>query len=254
MSKQDQVLILNPPVEIKFRGPFTEVITTELELMNPSQKRVIFKVKTTAPKRYCVRPNSGLIEAGARVAVSVMLQPFDHDQNEKNKHKFMVQSMFAPDGTIENQDQLWKDATPDQLMDSKLRCVFEPTVASNNLNVSAASGDDNAVLKSANIKDLTAVPHERASPKVTNLDAEVKPSDAKALADQVQQLRTENTRLKDEGLKLRSVAFTESISPSRSQPIYPKPTPQPQSIMTVQNIVFLVIMLILGLIVGKFIL
>ena len=35
-----------------------------------------------------------------------MLQPFDHDPNEKNKHKFMVQSMFAPDGPMASQDQL----------------------------------------------------------------------------------------------------------------------------------------------------
>ena len=35
-----------------------------------------------------------------------MLQPFDYDPNEKNKHKFMVQTMFAPDGKIENQEQL----------------------------------------------------------------------------------------------------------------------------------------------------
>lgn len=30
-----------------------------------------------------------------------MLQPFDFDPNEKNNHKFMVQSMFAPSGLIE---------------------------------------------------------------------------------------------------------------------------------------------------------
>ena len=28
-----------------------------------------------------------------------MLQPFDYDPNEKSKHKFMVQSMFAPTDT-----------------------------------------------------------------------------------------------------------------------------------------------------------
>lgn len=26
----------------------------------------------------------------------VMLQPFDYDPNEKSKHKFMVQTIFAP--------------------------------------------------------------------------------------------------------------------------------------------------------------
>ena len=29
---------------------------------------------------------------------TVMLQPFDYDPAEKNKHKFMVQTMFLPDG------------------------------------------------------------------------------------------------------------------------------------------------------------
>ena len=36
---------------------------------------------------------------------SVSLQPFEYDPSEKNKHKFMVQSMFAPDGEID-QDKL----------------------------------------------------------------------------------------------------------------------------------------------------
>jgi hypothetical protein len=35
----------------------------------------------------------------------VSLQPFEYDPNDKNRHKFMVQSIFAPDGEI-NQDML----------------------------------------------------------------------------------------------------------------------------------------------------
>lgn len=53
-----------------FIGPFTEVVQTELKLKNPSDKKVCFKVKTTAPKRYCVRPNSGILEPGASAAIS----------------------------------------------------------------------------------------------------------------------------------------------------------------------------------------
>jgi len=51
-------------------GPFAAVVTSELKLQNPSSKRVLFKVKTTAPKRYCVRPNSGILEPGASVVVA----------------------------------------------------------------------------------------------------------------------------------------------------------------------------------------
>ena len=35
-----------------------------------------------------------------------MLQPFDYDPEVKNKHKFMVQTILAPDGPIESQEQL----------------------------------------------------------------------------------------------------------------------------------------------------
>lgn len=51
-------------------GPFTDVVTANLKLKNPSDRRVCFKVKTTAPRRYCVRPNSGVIDPGATVNIS----------------------------------------------------------------------------------------------------------------------------------------------------------------------------------------
>nr|ACO08011.1 Vesicle-associated membrane protein-associated protein A [Oncorhynchus mykiss] len=124
MSKLEQIIVIEPPYDLKFKGPFTDVVTTNLKLKNPSDRKVCFKVKTTAPRRYRVRPNSGMIESGATVTVSVMLQPFDYDPNEKSKHKFMVQTIFAP-STATDMDAVWKDATPDDFMDSKLRCVFE---------------------------------------------------------------------------------------------------------------------------------
>jgi len=37
---------------------------------------------------------------------AVMLQPFEYDPAEKNNHKFMVQSMLAPNCTVEMLDQL----------------------------------------------------------------------------------------------------------------------------------------------------
>ena len=81
-------------------GPFKDVVTTMLKLHNPSEKKVCFKVKTTAPKRYCVRPNCGLIEPQASVSVAVMLQPFDYaDTSENRRHKFLVQAIF-PDDTV----------------------------------------------------------------------------------------------------------------------------------------------------------
>lgn len=55
---------------LNLTGPFTDVVTTNLKLRNPSDRKVCFKVKTTAPRRYCVRPNSGIIDPGLTVTVS----------------------------------------------------------------------------------------------------------------------------------------------------------------------------------------
>jgi len=33
-----------------------------MKLTNPSETKVCFKIKTTAPKKYCVRPNSGVLD------------------------------------------------------------------------------------------------------------------------------------------------------------------------------------------------
>lgn len=123
-AKPPQILVLDPPTVLKFKGPFTTVVTTHLKLHNPSARKVCFKVKSNSPCSYCVRPNSGVIEPGCTVTVAAMLQPFCHDSCLEVKHKFMVQTMFAPPDTS-NLESVWKEAKPGELMASKLRCVFE---------------------------------------------------------------------------------------------------------------------------------
>ncbi len=90
-------------------GPFTSAVSSVMKLTNPSDRRVAFKIKTTAPKRYCVKPNSGFIGPVDTVHISVSLQPFDFDPTEKNRHKFMVQSMFVPSDADINQETLVRE-------------------------------------------------------------------------------------------------------------------------------------------------
>lgn len=95
-----------------------------LRLTNMNDKAVLFKIKTTAPKKYCVRPNCGSIQPNETLKVMIALQPFDYDPNEKNKHKFMVQSLVANEEGAEI-EQAFYDANPEQVTEMKLRCVFE---------------------------------------------------------------------------------------------------------------------------------
>ncbi|VDM23247.1 unnamed protein product, partial [Hydatigera taeniaeformis] len=129
------LLKIEPSNELDFFGPFVNVQSSIIKLTNPSDDRITFKVKTTVPKRYCVRPSCGIVEPSETVNVAgkkfvkksslkVMLQPFDCDGAEKNKHKFMIQSMVLdrePEGSLE---QIWRDASISQITDARLKCTL----------------------------------------------------------------------------------------------------------------------------------
>ena len=50
-------------------GLFTDPISADLKLINPSKKRLSFKIKTTAPRAYTVRPNSGTVAPNNKTTV-----------------------------------------------------------------------------------------------------------------------------------------------------------------------------------------
>lgn len=53
----------------KHKAPLNRVITNTLKLHNVSPAPVAYKVKTTAPQRYCVRPNNGVLPPGETIEV-----------------------------------------------------------------------------------------------------------------------------------------------------------------------------------------
>ncbi|CAH8861966.1 unnamed protein product [Trichobilharzia szidati] len=119
-----QVLEIEPKNELIFVGPFTDVITSHIKMRNPLDKVVGFKIKTTVPKCYCVKPSNGYIEPHQTIDVAVMLQPFSYNAAEKFNHKFMIQSIVVPDGPRPSMELLWKDAPRSKLMDSRLFCLL----------------------------------------------------------------------------------------------------------------------------------
>ncbi|XP_032377577.1 vesicle-associated membrane protein-associated protein B isoform X2 [Etheostoma spectabile] len=231
MARPEQVLVLEPQHELKFRGPFTDVVTATLKLTNPTDRNVCFKVKTTAPRRYCVRPNSGVIDAGNSVNVSVMLQPFDYDPNEKSKHKFMVQSMLAP-YDMTDMEGVWKEAKPDELMDSKLRCAFEMPIENDKTT------------------ELSTLP-KSASASLD--DGEVKKimEECKRLQMEVQRLREENKQIReDDGLRKRKVTSMGAPYSSSSSAAMATSGMRDEGLST-RILALCVLFFVIGVIIGK---
>ncbi|KAG0033393.1 phosphatidylinositol-binding protein scs2 [Podila clonocystis] len=123
---------LEPANQLSFRRPLTESIKETLIIRNPTQLPIAFKVKTTAPKQYCVRPNSGLVGPGQELEVQVQMQAMKEDPpaDFKCKDKFLVQSIaITAERAQLSASDLWPTVereAKDQIREKKIRCAFLP--------------------------------------------------------------------------------------------------------------------------------
>ena len=81
------------PTELTFRFELRKIIPVTLSLHNPTNEKIAFKVKTTNPKKYCVRPSSGFVDPETTKDVQVIMQAQrEYPSNLADcKDKFLVQ-------------------------------------------------------------------------------------------------------------------------------------------------------------------
>lgn len=87
----DQVLTLTPSDELEFQQPVTGPVCCYLRLKNVTSQNVIFKVKTTSPDLFIVKPNQGLLRLGEEALVSITLKGLEVANIAKQK--FQIQAM-----------------------------------------------------------------------------------------------------------------------------------------------------------------
>ncbi|CAK7222708.1 phosphatidylinositol-binding protein scs2 [Sporothrix curviconia] len=117
------------PAELGFRRPFTVEVSETLRIRNPNGTPVAFKVKTTAPKQYCVRPNSGRIEPDREVEVTVLLQAMKQDPpaDYKCRDKFLVQAVpITGDKEFISVQEIWDRVEKSDVQERKIRVSFLP--------------------------------------------------------------------------------------------------------------------------------
>lgn len=236
-------LIIDPPGELRFIGPFTSPVITTLKLTNPSDETILFKIKTTAPKRYCVRPNFGCVAPNDSVSVEICLQPFNFDPFEKNKHKFMVQSIVSPSNERpQDPNKYWKELPPEHFMDAKLKCVFE---------IPEGHREEAATAVKA-AKTEAALPLKvKNEEKILNLDnsdqTEWQTNELRQLREENSHLRKELMRVKEEIIRDRCSVSKHSMSEPYTPVIAGNQIPMFYIAIAIAAIVF-------GIIFGKFVL
>lgn len=102
-------------------------------LSNSSDEPLAFKVKTTAPKLYCVRPNASIVPPGESVKISLILQGFTQPlaKDYKCKDKFLIVSLPCPGlddaSKVSESWPLLESKYKEQLLQKKLKVNFVVT-------------------------------------------------------------------------------------------------------------------------------
>ncbi|KAG2162745.1 VAMP-associated protein [Aureobasidium pullulans] len=208
------------PVELGFKRPFTHEVAQVLRLYNKNSDPVAFKVKTTAPKQYCVRPNSGRIEPGQDVEVQVLLQAMREDPplDAKCRDKFLVQSVaISADKEYPNVSQIWshiEQTAKSSIQEKKIRVVFLPPEGVADTGVGGHMDDSIATFNSVSPQPQT--PQRGSDAPVVGAISrpEERPIDNKHLGDAVDSARNPATDRSTYSDSTTTQSFINSIPTS----------------------------------------
>lgn len=90
------------PQELKFIFELKKQSSCSVRLVNKTDQHVAFKVKTTSPKKYCVRPNTGVVKPKEICDFTVTMQAQRVIPPDMIcKDKFLLQCAVVPVGTAE---------------------------------------------------------------------------------------------------------------------------------------------------------
>ncbi|KAL0367667.1 UNVERIFIED_CONTAM: Vesicle-associated protein 2-2 [Sesamum radiatum] len=149
------------PRELKFLIEVMKQSSCTVHLANVTDQYIAFKVKTTSPKKYCVRPNVGIIKPKSTYRFTVTMQAQKSAPSEMLcKDKFLIQSTVVPFGTTEEEitPVMFVNDGEKYIEETKLRVAL--TSASN----SPLSPVDGAPKQEASRDETLSPPKEPNSP------------------------------------------------------------------------------------------
>ncbi|KAH8246243.1 hypothetical protein KR038_006600 [Drosophila bunnanda] len=143
------MLSLEPQDQLIFKGPSSK----DLVIKNPAKKQsVAFKLKTTSPHMFFVRPNVGVLGPDQTVTVNIIMQPTVPEDCQK-RHKFLVMAALASGNDI-NLQEFWKEQKPSDIWDAKIKCEIISDKASEK---ASAKASEKAPEKAPDEQSLRAV-------------------------------------------------------------------------------------------------
>uniref|UniRef100_A0A7N0RDE5 MSP domain-containing protein n=1 Tax=Kalanchoe fedtschenkoi TaxID=63787 RepID=A0A7N0RDE5_KALFE len=141
-----QLVSVNPE-DLRFHVELDRQSYCDFKITNLSENYVAFKVKTTTPKKYFVRPNTGIIRPLDSCVIRVTLQAQkEFPPDMQCKDKFLLQSTVVPPNTELEElspDTFNKDGGK-VLEECKLKVVYISADATNANSADEGSGTSNS--------------------------------------------------------------------------------------------------------------
>ncbi|CAL9207326.1 vesicle-associated protein 2-1-like [Musa acuminata AAA Group] len=131
------------PEELTFEFELEKPSYCNIKVVNNTEHHVAFKVKTTSPKKYFVRPNASVVQPWDSCTITVTLQPQkEYPPDMQCKDKFLIQSAKVP--PINDIDEIPSDTfnkDGDKVIEElKLRVVYTSPTQSGLGNSEEESG------------------------------------------------------------------------------------------------------------------
>lgn len=124
---------LTPAQKLTFDFKNQQNVEEKLTIKNTTNTPVAFKVKTTAPRSYLVRPSAELLPQGGSMDVTIILQPGSLVDSAGNRivdpttHRFLVQAVGVEAGRTTNlSKEDWVAMPKGNIQEFKLAVADKP--------------------------------------------------------------------------------------------------------------------------------
>ncbi|AJU54066.1 BMC_2a_G0015900.mRNA.1.CDS.1 [Saccharomyces cerevisiae] len=161
------------PDVLVYKSPLTEQSTEYASISNNSDQTIAFKVKTTAPKFYCVRPNAAVVAPGETIQVQVIFLGLTEEPaaDFKCRDKFLVITLPSPyDLNGKAVADVWSDLEAEfkqQAISKKIKVKYliSPDVhPAQNQNIQENKETVEPVVQDSEPKEVPAVVNEKEVP------------------------------------------------------------------------------------------
>mmetsp|Transcript_13407 Transcript_13407/g.18365 ORF Transcript_13407/g.18365 Transcript_13407/m.18365 type:complete len:306 (+) Transcript_13407:51-968(+) len=208
-SSNAALITLNPPHVLTFNLEKDASPKTVLKVTNTSNSKVLFKVKTTQPAWYYVRPNQQMLEIGQSEDVVILLvdqecnrcleQAASNSEEKLDKHRFLVLSTtlsdddfarileLTPTQRLDEFAKVWEGAA-DVRKNIKLKVEFNyRNISENDSLLPSASTVRKAIARAP--ESTTAVPTSNEDTSKANLNSSNKINNPEVILSELQTLR-----------------------------------------------------------------